>query len=152
MKWGVWMISGSFSDSLNYVVLNPNPTLHSLETLKVYFSSIILSQYIFSVWNWHPILQKKQKKAHATECYIGNKSFNIRVVRMRSRYMTVCMWLWHWACPGQWSVTALVLSEVRDQTVRDKCAGNNLSLWTGYSPWQAAAETLHMSVPGNDQF
>lgn len=47
MKWDVWMISGSFSDSLNYVVLNPNPTIHSLETLEVYVSLIILSQYFF---------------------------------------------------------------------------------------------------------
>lgn len=33
---------------------------------------------------------EKAEKAHATECYIGNKSFNRRAVRMRSRYMAVC--------------------------------------------------------------
>lgn len=33
---------------------------------------------------------EKAEKAHATECYIGNKSFNRRAVRMRSRYMSVC--------------------------------------------------------------
>lgn len=140
MKWGVWMISGSLTPWIMLCSPQNHPPQFG-NTGSSFFFNYFVSMYFFIV----ELTSNFAEKAEKGTCHWVLHWKHI--IQQKSceddKQVHDCMWWWHWVCPGQWSVTALEPSEVRGQTVRDKCAGNILSLSTGYSPWQAAPETLH---------
>lgn len=93
--------SGSISDSTSLinVVLTPKPPSSTVwKHIFCFFFVFVFFQCGINI----QIRRKSRKKAHAIEWNTRNKPFNKRYVRMRSKYMIVCMlscngtdvWVW----------------------------------------------------------